>query len=976
MRKIAGKSALLLCFLLLLCGGVAAQSEPLVKQYSYRHYTTRDGLPSNMNDNIIQDGDGFIWIAGPSGLTRFDGFSFTNFAEGRDVVINRLDHDSTGHVRAFSRNIMYTVDENGELQETVPDEDKYMTYPLSLVLPDGYGIYNNRDGTQQALYSIGDGGKQEKILEHPLLTDFDTNYQAFYDDETGELYLFGEYETTLISRDGVATPSMEGLYARTACKWNGALYVVGLKGIYRLENSKATPLIEPDVDIDIHIWPYKVIADRQGVLYFNAGGLLCRFDGRTIETIFSANVIKDFIIDNEDNLWVTTYQGVYNLFGMKFENYTLPDPTDVVRNVIYNPERESIFAATLNGNIYEIWRDGNVTETVQPENPYGVAFFYDYAAEKEGALYFPGPGDILKIDGGERRWLGLPFFDTPIFVQKLPNGNLLEGGVWWMIEFTPDGKVVKNFDERTIQQQIVAKPCFDARGRLWFGGSNGVTIYDYDKHEVVKTIFTDSIRIVRHLANDGEGNVWFASENRLYVSVGDSVRLERTFPKLIGGIYFTRRDNRLVVPAQDGFYLFDKDRRDYLFFNHENGYTGEESSSGAVAEDADGNIYIPSLAGLFRFDPDELTSTSAPPRLHILSTLSSTDNVEWRKFESGETKLGWRHRNVRFEHIGISYSSAQSVRYCYRLVGFQDVWSEPTPIREVTFNNLPPGDYTFEIYAEAGMGEARSDVAAISFEINPALWQRAWFMAAIVIFLTAGSAGVAMTILRRRNCALLEKLRAEKELNELRISSIRLKAIPHFNANVLAAIEYYIANRTKEEAMRILGIYSDFTLKTLSEVDRASRSLNEELAYVKMYLDLEKIRFMEKFDFRIETDEGVDPDVQLPNMILHTYCENAVKHGLMPLKSGGALTIRVSQHGGKVSVSVEDNGVGRVHAAANPHLHSTKHGLSILDRQIEIYNSFNDEKISQRIDDLSSEEGRPAGTRFSVEVPVNFTYIS
>jgi LytS/YehU family sensor histidine kinase len=118
----------------------------------------------------------------------------------------------------------------------------------------------------------------------------------------------------------------------------------------------------------------------------------------------------------------------------------------------------------------------------------------------------------------------------------------------------------------------------------------------------------------------------------------------------------------------------------------------------------------------------------------------------------------------------------------------------------------------------------------------------------------------------------------------------------------------------------------------------------------------------------------VDKSVQLPNMILHTYCENAVKHGLMPLKSGGRLAIRVSQRDRRVCVSVEDNGVGRAYADRNPDLHSSKQGLSILNRQIEIYNRFNREKIIQRIDDLTGENSRPAGARFTVEVPVNFVF--
>jgi LytS/YehU family sensor histidine kinase len=324
---------------------------------------------------------------------------------------------------------------------------------------------------------------------------------------------------------------------------------------------------------------------------------------------------------------------------------------------------------------------------------------------------------------------------------------------------------------------------------------------------------------------------------------------------------------------------------------------------------------------------------------------------------------------LKFSFTGICFSNPNAVRYRYRLLGFQDEWSDPISENQVGFNNLPQGNYEFQIYALCENESIKTPVLSSYFTLTPAFWQTAWFLAFCVAVLILLTAGVALYIQRRRNRALLEKLRAEKELNELRISSIRLKAIPHFNANVLAAIEYYIANRTKDEAMRLLGIYSEFTFKTLSEVDKAARPLSEELAYVKMYLDLEKIRFLDKFDFSVEIEDDVDKSVQLPNMILHTYCENAVKHGLMPLKSGGRLVIRASQHGQTVHVSVEDNGVGRARAANNP-LHSSKQGLSILNRQIEIYNRFNRDKIVQQIDDLVG------GTRFTVDVPTEFAYIN
>jgi len=75
-----------------------------------------------------------------------------------------------------------------------------------------------------------------------------------------------------------------------------------------------------------------------------------------------------------------------------------------------------------------------------------------------------------------------------------------------------------------------------------------------------------------------------------------------------------------------------------------------------------------------------------------------------------------------------------------------------------------------------------------------------------------------------------------------------------------------------------------------------------------------------------------------------------------------------------VCVSVEDNGVGRTYAKENPQLHSSKQGLSILNRQIEIYNRFNHEKINCQVEDLL-KDGKPSGTRFTVEVPREFIYL-
>ena len=140
------------------------------------------------------------------------------------------------------------------------------------------------------------------------------------------------------------------------------------------------------------------------------------------------------------------------------------------------------------------------------------------------------------------------------------------------------------------------------------------------------------------------------------------------------------------------------------------------------------------------------------------------------------------------------------------------------------------------------------------------------------------------------------------KLNNLLVKSIRLKSIPHFNANVLAGIEYFILNHSVEEANKYLALYSRFTNSTLLDVDKPSRSLDKELEYIRLYLSLEQLRYGESLSYRICVSPDVDIHIQVPNMILHTYCENAVKHGLRNKSGNGHIDIEVTVRSGGPSV--------------------------------------------------------------------------
>ena len=226
---------------------------------------------------------------------------------------------------------------------------------------------------------------------------------------------------------------------------------------------------------------------------------------------------------------------------------------------------------------------------------------------------------------------------------------------------------------------------------------------------------------------------------------------------------------------------------------------------------------------------------------------------------------------------------------------------------------------------------------------------------------------------RRRNRKAMEKLQREKRQKELQIKAIRLKAIPHFHANVLASIEYFLMNNSSEEATHYLKMYSDFTNLTLSDIDRPARSIEEELDYIRLYLQLEQLRLGERLAYDITVDDDVNHQTLLPTMLLYTYVQNAVKHGIGNKTGGGHIDIRIHRDGDNVVVEVEDDGVGRTEAA-RLNKNSTKQGLLLLNEQIALCNQTNKHPIRQKVTDLFDDNGNPAGTCYEMSVPTHYQY--
>lgn len=156
--------------------------------------------------------------------------------------------------------------------------------------------------------------------------------------------------------------------------------------------------------------------------------------------------------------------------------------------------------------------------------------------------------------------------------------------------------------------------------------------------------------------------------------------------------------------------------------------------------------------------------------------------------------------------------------------------------------------------------------------------------------------------------------------------------------------------------------------------DKESVTLDEEIEAMKLYLELERMRFNEEFSYEIRTGTDVDAEVtKIPSMILQPYVENAIKHGLLHKKGLKTLLIDFKRLGNKLCITIDDNGVGREKAGAinqskkeKPQSFST----SANARRIELLNKERSTSIEVVYIDKQATNEEPAGTTVIISVPL------
>jgi len=217
------------------------------------------------------------------------------------------------------------------------------------------------------------------------------------------------------------------------------------------------------------------------------------------------------------------------------------------------------------------------------------------------------------------------------------------------------------------------------------------------------------------------------------------------------------------------------------------------------------------------------------------------------------------------------------------------------------------------------------------------------------------------------------KLKTEHKTVVLEQKLLRLQMNPHFIFNALSNILNFIDNNENKKASGYLTTFSKLLCTTLESTRQDLVPFEKEVSSLRNYLELQKLRYSNKFDYAIQVDDNIDEeDMSIPPMLVQPFIENAIEHGIRHKKTPGRIDVRFFLKDKKILCEVEDDGVGRKKAWEAEIKERSGHkslATEIIKDRIKTLNKKYRKKIQLHIIDKKSETSEALGTKVMLDIP-------
>lgn len=935
---------------------ISVAQNPYIQRYSIT-----EGLPSNSVYTVFQDSKKFIWFATDAGVARFDGTRFTYFRKQDGLSSNdvfEIKEDSFGRIWFFHINasLNYIADNQVYNEKNTPFLDSLKgSYFCKKFYEDTDKNIYFFDNPQRIIYCLSPKNRVTRYQMPSMMVKSDLKSQMFEamtiryleKDVNGE-FLFLSPMGILRSKTLSGNPKIESneyLFSDILSSSNKTKYaVVRKKGnnlfeLKRFKHDLNFTNIKPFPSTGSE-FIFSVLEDNNGILWISTydKGVFC-FRGDSL--IYHLNIKNALTLlqDHENNIWLCSLKdGAYKIspnitrhkhFGTNiFQNNGISSLCRKDSTSIWLTEGRMIYALA-NNELYKLdfqKSENSFDEILQVnKNNLLVGETSKYPFALEG----------ITIDVKNHRIRCDKISQSPIRMKKIissPEKNEVSSYNQFSIYIMNPANLFREIKTYRIEERIYSSYYNNSNALILnaknpYVHNNGTSVESPELEFFRDKLVTDHLNLntTTELFNI-EGVSLYLFFNKKIINLSE---------KLDQPIHF----NIKHLFYHDSVLYIASPRNIYVCKNPLNAIIGKEVQLQMIdisfrsindIEVNNNKLYVASDDGLTEIPVEEIySSNDTPPIPYILSI--KVNDIE-NNLNNNQIKFTG-HKRINIAFTGINYSISP-ITFSYKLEGADTTWTISRS-NEVVLQNLSSGQYKFKLRTKKPDSEWSKPVD-ISIIVQATVWQHPLFYFLIVLFFIGL---IFLLILRQKNIQLRHQ-EVTHQMILLEQKSLQAMMNPHFIFNSLGSIQNYLLHNKPYEAGIYLSQFARLIRQNLNSIDTSMINLEEEVSRIKNYLDLEKLRLGEKFDYSIVVNEGIESDdISIPSMIIQPLVENAIWHGIALLEGNGyvLITFELNTHN-TLRIIIEDSGIG-VENSGKYNLGQESHlnlGMSIIRKRLNL----------------------------------------
>lgn len=1028
-------AALFYCIIFLLSFHTKAQEQHF--SYSFSHINLQNGLASNHVSAILQDRKGFVWIASTA-LQRYDGSNLLTVANFDKVPGSIyyddicLCEDRKGRIWMGAPDNIHIYDPATGITRALKVDIRPSlqgNIQCSQIVEDYAGVVWAT--TQEGLLRFNDStGSFEKAAIIPEAERREMN-SAIVEDEEGRLWISGHNGIFMLDKprkhlySAADNPAQLPIFSID--KSIRKFYIDYRRRIWIAARTKGLFCYDPGTK-KLQPFPIGEVFDITTDLEHNIwvaleGGDIARFDddrqeftvrihGNNEDDLglhydFESNC---FLTDREGHLWIGTDRGV-NILSLHNPTLRVMDQRNMFNGAgkrLPRAEVTDLFQAS-NGDVYAgYWGKG----------------FSWLNSQLDLKRNFSHNGTDPTYTLPESRSLVWSF-------AEMKNGDVLVGQEnGFLSVFDPrQGKFTAHHQPAAFQDQTLMSLYVESDTSVWIGlykkglarwNPQQRTAYAYPQLQYSIQRQTSVMDVVPHndsllwLATSTAGLILFNKQSG-QVLTRDNFRQGSMLVNNITCLY-KADDTTLLAGTDHGLWMFNTTRHTARPLKT-NGILFDEWVLSMRADDGTGGIWFVTPFSFYRFntkqftletfvqgdnivdnnrkvrrriirlqdgklligasdhflsfDPKALKVAPPPPDVTILGLKALDSAIQIDPQQSVD--LSHRQNFISIEFKSLLYHP-EKIRYYYQLEGLDEDWVNAEGLLIAKYTNLSPGVYTFKVRSVNAAGTFSANTTVLRINIKPAFWQTNWFRI-LVLLVTAA----LIYIYFRARIHYIKKEARRRTLVQQKMAQLEMKALraqmnPHFIFNALNSIQTFMMKSETEQALSYLNRFARLIRSVLDNSQQNTIPISKEVSMLENYIELEKLRFADQFDYSITIDPALDPDfTEILTMIIQPFIENAIWHGLLHKKEQGHLLLSFTKMQDRILCVIEDNGIGRERSAAlkqaSGYTHASR-GLQITRDRLALYNSRFNMDACFDIEDLYDEKRQPSGTRVNLWFPL------